>query len=81
MLIQCTTEGNLSSRVKKARANPEVKAWVSAGAAFECWGWAKRDGRWTVRRVAISPDMMSAELPPRTRRKRKPAERSLFDDC
>jgi hypothetical protein len=35
LLVQATSLSNLSSRLAKARARPELAAWLRAGGAFE----------------------------------------------
>jgi hypothetical protein len=54
LLVQATTASNLSSRVRKTKALPEVKAWLRAGGKFECWGWFQKGGRWDCRRAPIT---------------------------
>lgn len=59
LAVQATTTGNLSSRIKKSLASPNLRAWLEVpGLRFECWGWAKRGERgkrklWTRRRVEL----------------------------
>lgn len=40
--IQCTSQSNVSARVKKLTAEPQMKIWIDAGNRLEVWGWAKR---------------------------------------
>jgi hypothetical protein len=48
-----------------------TRVWLAAGVSVEVWGWAKRGGRWHVRRVAVRPGDLAAvtvaELPRRRR--------------
>jgi hypothetical protein len=80
LLVQTTSLPNLSSRTKKAKAEPRLKAWLGCGGRFELHGWSKRDGRWTVRRVQLAgQDLQAVELTPRPRRRRPSRQRSLWD--
>jgi len=43
-----------------------------AGNVFEVWGWVKRGGKWTVKRVAVTGQDLAAETitaPPRRRKR------------
>jgi hypothetical protein len=62
LLVQCTCLSNLSSRVKKAKAWPEVAAWLRAGGKFECWGWFRRGGKWDVKQVDVSIEDLAGEV-------------------
>lgn len=59
LFIQCTSGGNVSARVAKLRAIPEIVALdKTASRRVEVWGWAKRGPRgsrkvWTLRRVRL----------------------------
>jgi hypothetical protein len=53
LAVQATSASNHSARVRKAQALPAVQTWLAAGCAFEVWRWAKRKGRWAVRRQAL----------------------------
>src|SRR5438445_13003296 len=53
LLAQVTTAANTAARLAKARARPELLAWLKAGGVFEVHGWSKRGNRWAVRRVAV----------------------------
>ena len=79
LLVQATSDGNVSARVAKAKREPRLKTWLRCGATFEVWGWLKRGGRWTCRRVPIVLDDLAgvvAIVPPRRKRRRE--EPSLF---
>jgi len=43
--IQTTTTGNMTARIKKALALPEMQAFVQSGNKFLVWGWSKRGPR------------------------------------
>ena len=53
LAVQATTDDNMSARLKKARARPELAVWLKAGNRFVVWGWKKRLGHWCVRRVEV----------------------------
>ncbi len=81
LLIQCTSEANVSARVHKAKAEPRLQTWLAdPSRAFEVWGWGKRMGRWECRKVPVTLDegwKVSAILP--SRRKPRKREKTLFD--
>lgn len=82
MGIQATSASNVSSRLAKARASTELRAWLTAGNAFEVWGWAKRGPRWHVRKVQLLPEDLAAvevqALPRRWRARRGERQGELF---
>ncbi len=56
LLIQATTTGNMSSRIKKIaeECGDAANAWLDAGNRIQVWGWAKRGLRghrklWTLK--------------------------------
>ena len=51
--VQVTSLANVSTRIVKAKQQPELRTWLAAGNRFEVHGWTKRAGRWRVKRVAI----------------------------
>ena len=71
-------------RLEKARACPELRAWLRAGNAFQVWGWRKVGGRWHVRKVALlAEDLAGVELqslPRRRRPRRGERQGQLFGD-
>jgi hypothetical protein len=80
LLVQATTRPNVGARLKKARARPELAAWLRAGGAFEVWGWFRRGKRWEVHRAALRAEDLAAvviQVQPRTRR--RPVQPGLFD--
>jgi hypothetical protein len=81
LLVQVTTNSNLSARISKARAEPRLHALLGCGGRFQLHGWFKRHGRWQVRRVALrAGDLEPVELSVRRRRPRRPqrGERQQF---
>jgi hypothetical protein len=62
LLVQATTASNLSSRLRKVKALPEVKAWLQAGGKFECWGWFQKSGKWDVKQVDVSIEDLAGEV-------------------
>jgi len=74
MLVQCTSIGNVSSRLKKAQGKGALALWLRAGGLFEVWGW----GPGGVKRVAVQAgDLQATILEKPGRRGRKPV--GLFD--
>jgi hypothetical protein len=73
LLIQVTTAAHVADRLRRVRGQPDLPALLAAGVGVEVWGWAKRGGRWHVRRVAVRPGDLAAvivaELPRRRPRK------------
>ena len=60
LAVQATSASNHAARVRKARDLPAMRVWLAAGCAFEVWSWAKRKGRWAVRRQALTPADLGA---------------------
>jgi hypothetical protein len=82
LLVQATSADHVAHRLRKARARQELALWLKAGGRFEVWGWFKRAGRWTVKRVEIrGEDLVDVVLcAPRPRRTRKgERQRELFN--
>jgi len=80
--VQVTTASNLSSRLKKATALPELRAWLAAGGKFMLHGWARRAGHWHCRVIEVqSGDLAPLELLPlpSRRRGRGGKQKGLFD--
>ncbi len=72
LAVQCSSSGGIAARLKKLRALPAVRIWLACGCQAEVWGWAQHDGRWVVRRVALSPgDLEPVDLTPRPRPRRQ----------
>ena len=80
LLVQATTAAHVSHRLAKARARPELAAWLRAGGRFSVWGWARRNCRWHVREVDVQGEELQAVplSPPRRRRGRRMHQRELF---
>ena len=55
LLVQATTAAHVTDRLRRVRGQPDLPALLAAGVRVEVWGWAKRGGRWHVRRVAVRP--------------------------
>jgi hypothetical protein len=82
LLVQCTTAAHVGNRLAKARARPELRAWLQAGGRFEIWGWCQQVGRWQVKIVAVRPENLAGtvmEAPPRRRGGRRWVPLPLFD--
>jgi hypothetical protein len=56
LLVQTTSDSNLSKRVAKVHSCPGAALWLQAGGRIECHGWRKRGGKWAARRVAVSAE-------------------------
>jgi hypothetical protein len=79
MLVQATSATNVSARLSKARAIPELAAWLRSGGTFEVHGWSFQAGKWRVRRVGVKEeDLEPIPLNARPRRRRE-VQRTLFD--
>jgi hypothetical protein len=82
LLVQCTSLAHVGDRLRKARARPELAAWLKAGGGFEVWGWGRRGNRWAVKVVAVRAEDLAAvvvEAPPRRPGGRKWYALPLFD--
>lgn len=42
LIIQTTTTGNMTARVRKIKRLDTARAWLSRGNDIEVWGWALR---------------------------------------
>lgn len=56
--IQVTSGSNHAARLAKAKAEPRIAAWLSAGAKFFVWSWAKQGARgerkrWMLREESL----------------------------
>jgi hypothetical protein len=79
LLVQTTSASNVSHRLQKARARPELAAWLRAGGTFEVHGWERRGKKWTLRRVAVrGEDLAAVTVQAVPRRGRRPRQRELF---
>jgi hypothetical protein len=63
--VQCTSSSNAAARLAKALAVPALRTFLTAGCAFEVWGWSMRGPRggrklWDVARRPVA----LADLPP-----------------
>jgi hypothetical protein len=70
--VQATSLPNVGARLKKATAIPELRVWLAAGALFQVWGWACRNGDWDVKIVEVKADDLEAvvvAVPARQRRR------------
>jgi hypothetical protein len=68
LLVQTTTLTNLSTRLARVQARPEAALWIRAGGMVEVRGWAKRAGKWRVKRVAVTGETLATQTivsPPR----------------
>lgn len=77
LLVQATSDANVSARLRKIMGLPVAAELLRAGLTVEVWGWSQRRGRWQVRRVPVVLDQVEvvAVRPPRRRAAR---ERGLF---
>jgi hypothetical protein len=53
LIVQTTSIGNISSRIAKSRAQPELGIWLHAGGRFEVHGWTHAG---KVKRVEVLVD-------------------------
>lgn len=75
LIVQATSIGNISSRLKKARKKGALSLWLRAGGRFEVWGWGPRG----VKRVAVDPGELATTILEQPARRRKDKRRNLFD--
>ena len=83
--IQATSASNVSARINKAIAIPELRVWLATGARFIVIGWALRDDRWHPRIEELRlGDLGELALPiplatlPRNRRRDRHRPGDLF---
>ena len=82
-LVQCTSLGNLSSRVKKIRSLPVTGDLLRGGLILECWGWSQREngGKWQVKRVRLEGDAFDpVEQANKRRRVKRMEQATLFSE-
>ena len=68
--VQATTAAHVADRLAKARALPELAAWLRAGGQFQVWGWCRRGGRWQPRIVTVQVDDLATVVGQAPRRRR-----------
>jgi hypothetical protein len=83
--VQTTSASNHSARRTKLLESAVLPIWLKAGNAAEVWSWSQRDGKWEVRREALTladtDGVTATPLTPRRRpRRQRRGERqgSLF---
>ena len=54
LLVQTTSTGNVSARIRKMLPIESVLICLQAGVAVQVWGWAKRGPRGKVKRWTLS---------------------------
>jgi carbonic anhydrase len=83
LLVQCTSNANVASRVHKVKQSPAAAAWLAAGGQIEVHGWAKKLRRWHVRRVAVQlsevEPLEAVEVQGLPRKRRERRCRELYD--
>lgn len=73
LAVQATSLANVSARIAKAKASPALALWLTTGARFQVFGWAKRRGKWFPKIVELSgPDLDHDVLARPPRRNRRP---------
>jgi hypothetical protein len=77
--VQATSASNVSHRLAKARALPELAAWLRAGGSFEVWGWVQQGRRWQVKIVAVRAEDLAAVVVQAPRRRRGGPKRESAD--
>ena len=60
LIVQCTSVGNVASRLSKARRQPELEQWLLAGGRFEVHGWVTRAGKPAVKVIEVKPGDLEA---------------------
>jgi hypothetical protein len=78
LLVQSTSLPHVGDRLKRCRSRPALALWLRAGGKFEVHGWARRQGKWVVKRVNVSADDLRCEVlqAPSSRRRRKGTNQS-----
>jgi hypothetical protein len=73
LLVQVTTADHLADRLAKAKARPELAAWLRAGGRFRVDGWYRgKKGKWQVKQVEVTGgDLQTAILSAPRRRSQK----------
>jgi hypothetical protein len=66
--VQATTAAHVADRRAKARALPELAAWLRAGGQFQVWGWCRLGGRWQPRVVTVQVEDLAAKVVQEPRR-------------
>lgn len=61
MGIQVTSGDNFAARLKKARGNEALMAWLTSGGRLVLHGWRKLDGKWEVREYELTPNDVRVE--------------------
>lgn len=56
MGIQVTSGSNFSARLKKAKGNGALLAWLTSGGRLVLHGWRKLKGKWEVRERELTPE-------------------------
>jgi hypothetical protein len=73
--IQTTSASNHAARRTKLLASPILKPWLMAANGAEIWSWDQHNGRWEVRREALTLDdaleVTALPLTPRRRPRRQ----------
>lgn len=54
LAVQCTSDSNVSARVRKIAESEHIAAIREANWRVECWGWKKDGARWVCRKVDCS---------------------------
>jgi hypothetical protein len=78
LAIQATTVGNLSTRLAKAKAQPELALWLRCGNRFQVWGWEHCEGRWTLKMVEVRAEDLATMVVSRPPRRGRQRQRTLF---
>ena len=53
LLVQTCRKSDMATRLRKAEAVTELRAWLAAGGHYEVHGWEKEGARWQVKRTAV----------------------------
>ena len=75
--IQATSVSNISSRLAKAKAIPELRIWLQA-ARFEVWGWQRRESGWVLKRVEVKGEEMEVTILEQPGRRKRDSQQTLF---
>lgn len=83
LLVQTTTAANLSARLAKVRAVPELPGLLAGGCKVHVHGWKRVGERWRCKIVEVRADDLAAVIvcPLPGRRGRRFQQATLFGGC
>jgi hypothetical protein len=71
LAVQATSLSNISARVVKAQASPELAVWLKTGhARFQVFGWVQHGKQWLPKIVELLADEIEPVVVEKPRRRR-----------